>query len=126
MRSRRSPSRSGARARTRGLPTSAIRLPEPGYERARRPLTFGRSLSPGGHSSLLLVSPSARQEEDALADLPESHLCSHDEAVFPSYIEEAAPAARPATRGRRVLRWALAAWAVGVYVVYWLGYLGLR
>jgi hypothetical protein len=45
---------------------------------------------------------------------------------FPSYIEERVPVATPATRGRRALRWTLAAWAVGVYVVYWLGYLGYR
>jgi hypothetical protein len=45
---------------------------------------------------------------------------------FPSSIEETVPVAPPATRGRRALRWVLAAWAVGVYVVYWLGYLGYR
>ena len=45
---------------------------------------------------------------------------------FPSYIEEPVAVAPSATRGRRALRWTLAAWAVGVYVVYWLGYLGYR
>ena len=44
---------------------------------------------------------------------------------FPSSIEMAAPAAT-VSRSRRALRWALAAWALAIYVIYWLGYLGLR
>ena len=44
---------------------------------------------------------------------------------FPLSIETAAPAAT-VSRGRRALRWALAAWALAIYVIYWLGYLGLR
>jgi hypothetical protein len=47
-------------------------------------------------------------------------------ASFPSSTETAIPAARTTPPGRRALRWALAAWALGVYLVYWLGYLGLR
>jgi hypothetical protein len=39
---------------------------------------------------------------------------------------ETAPRGTAASRSRRALRWALAAWAFAIYVIYWLGYLGLR
>jgi hypothetical protein len=44
---------------------------------------------------------------------------------FPSYIDgvEAAP---DAARAWRLARLALGAWAAVVYVIYWLGELGLR
>jgi hypothetical protein len=52
---------------------------------------------------------------------------------FPSSIEEPTveareplPAVRPNVRGGRLARVLLVTWAAGVYLLYWLGYLGLR
>jgi hypothetical protein len=45
---------------------------------------------------------------------------------FPLYIESTAAAARDAVESPRLGRLVLAAWAGLVYLVYWLGYLGLR
>jgi hypothetical protein len=45
---------------------------------------------------------------------------------FPLYIEESAAAARDAARTRRLVRLGLVAWAALVYLLYWLGQLGMR
>ncbi len=44
---------------------------------------------------------------------------------FPSSIE-AATAGADAVAKRQLTRLGLAAWAAFIYVVYWLGYLGIR
>ena len=46
-------------------------------------------------------------------------------ASFPSFIDETTAAA-DAAGARRLGRVALVAWAALVYVIYWLGELGLR
>jgi len=47
-------------------------------------------------------------------------------AAFSLYIDDTAAAARALAGTRRTARLALAAWALAVYLIYWLGYLGLR
>jgi hypothetical protein len=45
-------------------------------------------------------------------------------ASYPLYIEETVSVARAVARARWLGRLAVAAWAVAVYVAYWLGQLG--
>ena len=47
-------------------------------------------------------------------------------ASFPLYIEETAAVARDALRARRLGALAVAAWAAGIYLIYWLEQLRLR
>jgi hypothetical protein len=42
------------------------------------------------------------------------------------YIDETTAGVRTAVGTPRVVRLAVAAWAAAVYLLYWLGYLGLR
>jgi len=47
-------------------------------------------------------------------------------ASYPLYIERTDAPTRRATDARRLVRLALGAWAGLVYLIYWIGALGIR